>query len=342
MNNTDNNSEKTKDSKKKHFTLNGKVHFIIEIILVFILVLCIDNYIYLNNKASDLEAKMEEEPRFEYKAIENFFKTPEEVFIKYGYGSDERKASITEYLYTMPNDEHNKEVLCPDDNVYYYSEYNSQSIIDKGNEILNDELRKEMMQREVIRYSDQIGELKKPVIYLYGYNNEEVNISLVLNDATLSCSYPEYNNGWKIKAQPDGHLIDEYGNTYKYLYWEAESNKQWDMSDGFCIKGENTAEFLEKSLKTLGLNSDEINEFISYWLPQMKNNKFNVIKFQDKEYLETAKINIDNKPDNMIRVFMTWYPSDEFVEIEQQELNGNSIDRRGKTLVEWGGSKIEN
>ena len=39
----------------------------------------------------------------------------------------------------------------------------------------------------------------------------------------------------------------------------------------------------------------------------------------------------------MIRVFMTYYSSDEPVEIKEQELP--HYERNGFTLVEWGGSE---
>ena len=44
------------------------------------------------------------------------------------------------------------------------------------------------------------------------------------------------------------------------------------MTEGFCVKGEDTAAFLEDALSKLGLNRKEANEFIVYWLPLMEQN----------------------------------------------------------------------
>ncbi len=113
-----------------------------------------------------------------------------------------------------------------------------------------------------------------------------------------------------------------------------------DLSKGFCIKGEDTAEFLEFSLKETGLTDTEANSFIMYWLPQMECNEYNVITFQTTTYEDTASLEISPIPDTVIRVNMLWYPSDSFVDIEAQDLSLiNPSERSGFTVVEWGGEK---
>jgi len=100
---------------------------------------------------------------------------------------------------------------------------------------------------------------------------------------------------------------------------------------------EYTAVFLEKALFKLGLTRKEANEFIVYWLPQMQDNPYNIISFQSDVYTEAAKLDVSPKPDTLIRVFMAWKPSDSYVTIEEQELD--APDRKGFTVVEWGGAK---
>ena len=177
----------------------------------------------------------------------------------------------------------------------------------------------------------------KPVLYLYP--EEETKVSVKLNvDGELTCTYPKYDDGWKVTAMPDGTLFDENGLEYNYLYWEAESYVDFDMSKGFCVKGEDTAKFLEEALDKLGLNRKEANEFIIYWLPMMENSPYNVISFQTDIYTNMAKLDIDPVPDTMIRVFMAWSPSDEYVKMESQELS--APERKGFCVVEWGGTKM--
>ena len=177
----------------------------------------------------------------------------------------------------------------------------------------------------------------KPVIYLYPEQETEVSVKLQL-DGKLTCTYPAYNTGWTVTAAPDGTLTDDKGQTYNYLYWEGETKAQWDMSEGFCVKGEDTAAFLEDALAKLGLNRSEANEFIVYWLPLMEQNPYNIISFQTDIYTDAAQLQITPTPDTLIRVFMAWNVADSFVELPQQELN--APERTGFTVVEWGGTQL--
>ena len=180
---------------------------------------------------------------------------------------------------------------------------------------------------------------EKPVIYLYPETPTEVSVKLVL-DGELTCTYPAYGEGWNnFTAYPDGTLIAPDGKEYYCLYWEGKQNTEWDFSEGFCVKGSDTAAFLEWALAARGLTPREANEFIIYWLPRMEQNPYNVISFQTTPYTDTAVLDVTPTPDTLIRVFMAWYPSEEAVEMEAQELE--TVERRGFTAVEWGGSEME-
>lgn len=178
----------------------------------------------------------------------------------------------------------------------------------------------------------------KPVIYLYPEEETDVSVNLYL-DGKLTCTYPAYQNGWQVTATPDGTLKDAQGKIYNYLYWEGETNARWDLSKGFCVKGEDTAVFLEQALEKLGLSRREANEFIVYWLPLMEQNPYNIIAFQTDVYTEAARLEVDPAPDTVIRVFMTWQASESYVNLKTQELTAPK--RRGFTLVEWGGTEIK-
>ena len=177
----------------------------------------------------------------------------------------------------------------------------------------------------------------KPVIYLYPEKETKVSVTLML-DGKLTCTYPAYQNGWKVTAMPDGTLYAD-GQSYNYLYWEGETNASWDWSSGFCVKGEDTAAFLEDALADLGLTRREANEFIVYWLPLMQENSYNLISFQTDAYTDAAKLDIQPAPDTLIRVFMTWKAVEKQIAIEPQELS--AIDRSGFVAVEWGGTEVK-
>lgn len=183
--------------------------------------------------------------------------------------------------------------------------------------------------------------IEKPVIYLYGYDGQ-VNVSLEFQKGTgMIYSIPKYNNGWSVWAKPEGTIYDQDGQSYDYLYWEADTAEEFDFSSGFCIKKDNVEEFLKSALVALGLKGNEIKDFIEYWLPQMSDSPYYVISFDTSIYERIAKLNVEPAPDRMIRVFMTWYPTDKPVEdLTLQNIdNISNITRSGKTVIEWGGSK---
>ena len=184
---------------------------------------------------------------------------------------------------------------------------------------------------------DPVAEPEKPVIYLYPEDETEVSVKLDF-DGELTCTYPAYDNGWTVTAQPDGTLTDGSGQTYNYLYWEGVSNTEYDFSQGFCVPGGETAAFLEDALARLGLTRQEANEFIVYWLPRMEQNPYNLIAFQSDAYTDHARLTVTPEPDSLLRVFMAWKPLESPVEIPAQDLPAFSRD--GFAVVEWGGAEV--
>ena len=179
---------------------------------------------------------------------------------------------------------------------------------------------------------------EKPVIYLYP--EQETTVSVSLDYAgTLTATYPAYENGWTVTAEPDGTLYDENENEYSYLFWEGENNTDYDFSAGFCVAGVDTADFLREKLAEIGLTPREYNEFIVYWLPKMQDNPYNLISFQSEAYTDAAKLDIDPTPDSVLRVFMAWKPLHRAQNIEPQTFA--SFERNGFTVVEWGGCEVK-
>ena len=178
----------------------------------------------------------------------------------------------------------------------------------------------------------------KPMIYLYP--EKDMNVSVTLgNKELLTTTYPKYNNGWNVYAKNNGDLLLN-GRTYYGLYWEGNNHKVEVKEDGFVVKGEDTAKFLEEKLAVLGLTEREANEFIVYWLPKMEHNKYNYIRFETKEEIDKyMPMEVSPKPDTVIRVYMNYKALDEKINVEEQQLT--KVNRKGFTLVEWGGSIIK-
>ena len=179
----------------------------------------------------------------------------------------------------------------------------------------------------------------KPIIYIYPEEDMDVEVT-VSNPEKFTVTYPKYEDGWKVKALTDGTLIDKNNKKYYALYWEGNGDKDSINKDGFVVKGEDSASFLEEKLEILGLNYKEKNEFIMYWLPKLESNKYNYIRFKTREEIDNnMKLNINPEPDTLIRVMMEYKGLDKKIKLKEEKLT--KVERKGYTVVEWGGTEIK-
>lgn len=181
--------------------------------------------------------------------------------------------------------------------------------------------------------------VKKPIIYLYP--TEETNVEVkVGKPENLTHTYPKYETGWEVTAKPNGDLVDlKTGRNLYALYWEGINEVKPNMKEGFIVKGEDTIPFLEEKLAILGLNEREAEEFIVYWLPKLEENKYNFIRFQTKEEInKNMPLEITPAPDTIIRIVMEFKGIEKEIEVQEQKLK--SPERKGFTVVEWGGTEI--
>ncbi len=201
---------------------------------------------------------------------------------------------------------------------------------------------------------------EKPVIYVYGEeDDQEVDVTLS-TDQTITCEYParpDGENTWYLKADRDGTLsyftsaadrdkdaqVEGLVNEYNYLYWEGKSKASYDFSRGYCVAGRDSVYFLEEKLAALGLNRKEANEFIVYWLPKLQANPYNIISFQKETYTDEFRLTTKPAADHMLRVFMAFKASDKEVDIQEQDLGAirGDFSRDGLTVVEWGGAQVK-
>ena len=186
---------------------------------------------------------------------------------------------------------------------------------------------------------DPIYTVDKPMIYLYPEREQSVEVKLD-SPERLTVSYPSYVDSWNVVAKPDGTLKDKDGRELYGLYYESLPKTDFKVeNEGFIIKKEDSAKFLEEKLKTLGLNEKEAEEFIVYWLPKMNEKKYNYVRFASDEEIENnMKLSISPKPDTTIRIWMILKPLDEKIEVTEQKIN--PVKRSGFVAVEWGGIKL--
>ena len=207
----------------------------------------------------------------------------------------------------------------------------------------------------------------KPVVYLYPDTPTKVSIKLA-TPVTFTKAIPSYNTakGWEVLAFPNGQIQNENNSTencanvasgfgseyakkactdnlYPYIYWSGTSTaKQYPVLDkGWVVAKADLTSFLTQKLGYMGLNTNEIRDFTSYWIPTMeeKHSEFYRISFlQNKELSALIPLNVNPTPKTSIRVFMDWAAVGGKTSIAPQELV--STKRDGFTLVEWGGLKF--
>ncbi len=180
----------------------------------------------------------------------------------------------------------------------------------------------------------------KPIIYLYPEKEMEVSVKLGSLDKITS-SYPLYEVGWDVLAKPDGSLKDlDTGRELYSLYWEGKNNYPTNFGTGFVVERDNIIPFLEEKLEVLGLNEREAEEFIIYWLPKLQENKYNFINFASLEDInKNMPLEVSPKPESMIRIMMQFKGLNKKIKVKEQKLV--TPERKGFTLVEWGGTQIK-
>lgn len=192
-------------------------------------------------------------------------------------------------------------------------------------------------------FADQNIKPAKPVIYLYPKQTMPVSVTLKL-DGAFGFTYPAYKDGWKVVADPDGtlHANDK---TYNYLFWDGNMNVHYsdiNSREGFIVTRDSLVSFFERSLTTMGLQANEIEDYITYWVPLMSTTDRNYIHFIfNEDYNKHAALTITPAPDKLFRVLMAWAPISDKAKVAPvipQQLQ--SFRREGFTVVEWGGAKI--
>ena len=189
-------------------------------------------------------------------------------------------------------------------------------------------------------YITASGGMAKPAIYLYPETTQMVSVDVELAEGNFTRTAPLYHNGWNVLAAPDGTLTDPAtGESYTYIYWESDSEPAYDWSEGYVVAGKDTRAFLLEILPQMGLLPEEYNDFINYWQPRMQKNAYNLITFQKECYTDAAKMKIDPQPDSCLRIFMAYKAIDAPIDIPAPEIT--PFERKGFTVVEWGGAEVQ-
>lgn len=179
-------------------------------------------------------------------------------------------------------------------------------------------------------------ECGKPVIYLYPEETTEVSVK-VAPVGGFSYTDPEYNDGWLVKAEPNGQLTEiSSGKNYPYLFWEGRGGLYQTPKKGWVVEKAEVENFLYQKLAELGLNKQESADFMEFWYPKMQSAPYYFITFMGNNVMNAlAPLSIEPKADTTIRILMDYAELQAPMAVEP--LNIRTPERRGFTVVEWGG-----
>jgi hypothetical protein len=173
--------------------------------------------------------------------------------------------------------------------------------------------------------------VKKPAVYLYPLEKMNVSVKLEVN-GKLTVTEPFYNTGWNVNASPDG-LID---NKYDYLFYEADLNKIELPEEGWIVEYKELEKWFDEYLPQLGLNEKEKEQFKEYWLKNLKKANYYEIKLLDNKFLsENMNLIISPEPQTIIRLNFFFKPVFEKRELKKPSFS--TSERKGFTVIEWGG-----
>jgi len=174
--------------------------------------------------------------------------------------------------------------------------------------------------------------LKKPAIYLYPETTQKIDVSLNIN-GEMTESIPKYNQGWSVTVTPDGKINEKFD----YLFYEAKLSNLCDLpEEGWLVPYDRLEEWFDKYLILLGLNKNEASDFKNYWLNKLKTTEYYIIKVLDRQFVDrNLSLNVKPIPQTVIRVILYFEATDQFRKIKEPDTV--TPERKGFTLVEWGG-----
>ena len=174
----------------------------------------------------------------------------------------------------------------------------------------------------------------KPVVYLYPEKETQISVT-VMPKGKMTASIPAYNNGWNVTVEPGGLIDKKYG----YLFYETETSAK-DVKipfAGFTVAYADLGSFFDTILPKVGLRGQEIVDFKNWWLGgRLKPANYYLVRLLDGKTIdEVEPINVDPKPDTLIRVRFLFTPLENKVETIEPAIV--TPQRSGFTAVEWGG-----
>ena len=173
----------------------------------------------------------------------------------------------------------------------------------------------------------------KPNVYLYPIEKTRLKVNLNFpKGGKVIKSIPKYGEGWNVSVDTNGLIND----LYTYLFYESSQPDIWQREYGWTIKVDELDLFFRNNLISYGFKDNEIEDFIDYWIPRLKEYDFYSIYPQTNNIInKVIELNISKKPDNLLRLFYL-IEGQTNSEIKLKKPTINHFDREGFFVTEWG------
>jgi hypothetical protein len=178
--------------------------------------------------------------------------------------------------------------------------------------------------------------VEKPAVYIYPERDDYFHVTLEFsNGADLTESVPEYLEGWNVFVETSGRI----DKRYDYLFYEASIPGSPPIRQGWCMSRDDLPAGLKTLLLEMGLNESESDDFLEYWLDELAEYRYYCVYPLVGASLDNyVRLHVDPKPDAVLRFWLFFEGSVEFVDLPGYESAG--FTRGPTTVVEWGGVRL--
>ena len=173
----------------------------------------------------------------------------------------------------------------------------------------------------------------KPNIYLYPEKTIELDVTLDFPiGGFVTTSIPQYGTGWNVTVESNGTIDGEYG----YLFYESQNPDVFQYSKGWTVKNEDLEKFFTNNMALYGFEGREIDDFIEWWIPRLKNDScYDIFPQTTKEIDPVVKVNFSINPDSFQRLYYAIKEYDKCNDhLAKPEIE--PFERVGFSALEWG------
>lgn len=174
----------------------------------------------------------------------------------------------------------------------------------------------------------------KPNIYLYPTEKTQmvVNLTFPMGGGIIA-SEPAYGSGWHISVDTNGFI----NNQYHFLFYESEQPDVWQYTSGWVVKQSDLEVFFTENLTEYGFADNEIQDFITYWIPRFEAYPYYAIYPQTSDVIDRViELQISKMPDHLLRLFYVVEGLKNFPQTQPPIPDIDIFNRSGYFVTEWG------